>query len=118
MWQGAGADISGGNVVMLHTIFRSNSGVYEYALHFVSTTRPSTPWTNVTFIDNDKSVSASTPLPWHCPLGKYMPETGQHLGDFVGCKYDCLSGFYGDSPTLVAAHVWTPCSSGESTIYE
>ena len=92
----------GGSLSLVDTTLRSNSG--GYALHFAqheSESRPSSPLTNVSFIDNadGKSVVAASSLPWHCPLGKFMPETGQIDGDFVGCRYDCFPGFYGDSPT-------------------
>ena len=98
-----GVFISGGDVAMSDTTIRTNyntrpDGSGAAAVDFRSSTQPTTPWSNVTFIDNDKSLVATTPMGWSCPLGKYMPETGQHDGDFVGCPHDCFPGFYGDSP--------------------
>lgn len=61
-------------------------------------------------------IRAAETLNWHCPLGRWMPTTGNVPAvDFFGCPNLCPSGTVGDSPFLTAAAGpggCTPCPVG------
>jgi hypothetical protein len=41
-----------------------------------------------------------------------MPLTGAHIGNFVGCRYDCSAGFYGISPFFTDGQCSGACWKG------
>ena len=121
---GAAVYVMEGDVRILNSVFRNHNMPTATdpapAIYYKSPTRPGMltapyvriPWANLTFDNNDKAVQIVTPVQWSCPLGRYMPDSGVHTGDFVGCKYDCFVGFYGDSPTLTDGACSGACPEG------
>ncbi|EOD10982.1 hypothetical protein EMIHUDRAFT_257570 [Emiliania huxleyi CCMP1516] len=54
---------------------------------------------NTTFFGNSApgniAILAASPLMWDCPLGSWMPNVGQIIGDLSGCNRLCAEGTTG-----------------------
>ena len=109
VWQGGGMHVSSSYHIYLTTsIFTNNSAPLASAIYFAS--KYDSLLSNCTFADHPSGTSmilATKALKWHCPLGRYMPQSGEFKADsFVGCLYGCPLGTIGNRPNFTSGVYW------------
>lgn len=91
-------------IVRLHSVLFDNNTAGESGLALSLDGNVPDPLTNLTFRnhvdppEHTSMISIPRALLWQCPLGKWMPTSGNMpASDFEHCLYDCAAGFYGNS---------------------